>query len=88
MSDTTNYECAECGMPVTSDEYHPYAACLMFKACHNSETVKANLDAVLAQGRADMHDKVMEEWNKPPGQILRDGNGGWKHIKTRLEELK
>lgn len=38
--------CGECGMPCTSGEYHPYAACLMFKACHNSETVRANLDAV------------------------------------------
>ena len=38
--------CAECGMPVESGEYHPFAACLMFKACHDSETVKANLWAV------------------------------------------
>jgi hypothetical protein len=35
-------------MPCTPDEYHPYAACLMFKACHNSETVRANLEAVRA----------------------------------------
>jgi hypothetical protein len=27
-------------------EYHPYAACLMFKQCLNSETVRANLQAV------------------------------------------
>jgi hypothetical protein len=38
--------CAECGMPCTPTEYHPFAACLMFKACHNSETVKANLGAI------------------------------------------
>ena len=40
--------CGTCGMPCTSGEYHPYAACLMFKACHNSETVRANLEAVRA----------------------------------------
>jgi hypothetical protein len=35
--------CTQCGMPCDAGEYHPYAACLMFKACHNSETVRANL---------------------------------------------
>ncbi len=44
--------CGDCGMPCTPREYHPYAACLMFKACHNSETVRANLDAVRAQAPA------------------------------------
>lgn len=38
--------CGTCGMPCTPGEYHPYAACLMFKACHNSEVVRANLEAV------------------------------------------
>lgn len=28
--------CAECGMPCKADEYHPYAACLMFKQYHDS----------------------------------------------------
>ena len=38
--------CGECSMLCDPKEYHPYAACLMFKACHNSETVRANLEAV------------------------------------------
>lgn len=38
--------CSTCGMPCTPGEYHPYAACLMFKACLDSETVRANLEAV------------------------------------------
>lgn len=42
--------CAECGMLVRGDDYHPYAACLMFKGCHDSETVQANLEAVQAHG--------------------------------------
>jgi hypothetical protein len=38
--------CAECGMLCEVREYHPFAACLMYKACHNSATVRANLEAV------------------------------------------
>lgn len=36
-------------MPCTPGEYHPYAACLMFRACGDSTVVRANLDAVRAQ---------------------------------------
>lgn len=44
--------CAECGMTMEKPgEYHPYAACLMFKACHSSTTVRANLSAVVEYGR-------------------------------------
>lgn len=43
--------CAECGMPVFPGEYHPYAACLMFRACKDSEIVASNLEAVLEHGR-------------------------------------
>jgi hypothetical protein len=43
-------ECKECGMLVDVNEYHPYAACLMFKACHDNSIVQANLDAVRAYG--------------------------------------
>lgn len=39
--------CRECQMPGEPGAYHPYAACLMFKQCRNSETVHANLQAVL-----------------------------------------
>lgn len=42
--------CYTCGMMVSTDDYHPYAACLMFQSCHCSETVQANLDAVQAHG--------------------------------------
>ena len=31
-------------------EYHPYAACLMFKGCRDSEKVRANLAGVIAHG--------------------------------------
>ena len=38
--------CGECEMPVEPNEYHPYGGCLMFKACHDSATVRANLWAI------------------------------------------
>lgn len=33
-------------MTVNTGEYHPYAACLMYKGCYDSDTVRANLKAV------------------------------------------
>lgn len=33
-------------------DYHPYAACLMFRAARDGNTVQANLDAVVAYGRS------------------------------------
>jgi len=35
--------CHECGMVCHPNEYHPYAACLMFRGCHDADTVRANL---------------------------------------------
>ena len=56
--------CIECGMMCEAVEYHPYAACLMFKQCLNSETVRANLQAVrddtYAQGRVAGLAKAVE----------------------------
>jgi hypothetical protein len=51
--------CQECGMPVANGEYHPYAACLMFKACGNSESVKANLEKQLRAKANKVDDLVM-----------------------------
>lgn len=41
--------CTECGMVVTLGEYHPYAACLMYKGCKNEKTVRENLQAITTQ---------------------------------------
>ena len=38
--------CAECGMIVDANEYHPYAACLMFKSCKDSDVVRSNLESM------------------------------------------
>ncbi len=40
------HECTECGMTVNKSEYHPYAACLMFKSSKSSRTVRSSLRAV------------------------------------------
>ncbi|MFW6145432.1 MAG: YopX family protein [bacterium] len=32
--------CQECGMPIGANEYHPYAACLMFKGCQSRKKYK------------------------------------------------
>lgn len=52
--------CAECGMCIAPMEYHPYAACLMFKGCHDAITVRANRDALVAHG----YQMACEEGNK------------------------
>ena len=62
--------CAECGMPCREDEYHPYAACLMFKACNNSDTVRGNLQDVLDAGRRTTPDR--EAW-QPIETAPKDG---------------
>lgn len=59
MADVELLPCGECGMPCRAGEYHPFAACLMFKACHNSETVRANLAPLQAENerlRAEVED--------------------------------
>lgn len=38
-------------MSCNADEYHPYAACLMYKACKNATLVRANLQGVIDRGR-------------------------------------
>ena len=43
--------CTQCGMVCEPNEYHPYAACMMYRDCHDSETVRANLNAVVEHGR-------------------------------------
>lgn len=68
--------CGDCGMPVAAGEYHPFAACLMFKACGNSDTVRANLAAVRLDATAEFAKTMSElESASQPG-------GGWQPIET------
>lgn len=44
--------CGLCGMETkTPDEYHPYAACMMFLQTRDVDTVRDNLWAVVDYGR-------------------------------------
>lgn len=38
--------CKTCGMGLIPNEYHPPAACLMFKGCRNSEIVREEIRAM------------------------------------------
>lgn len=60
--------CAECGMQCDPGEYHPFAACLMFKQCRDSETVRANLEAVVHHGFQTESLAVQE----PVGEVVVD----------------
>jgi hypothetical protein len=53
------------------------------------ESIEADLAYLAWQAsRADLHAKIMEEWNKPLGEILKDNNGNFVHISDRLRALK
>lgn len=51
-------DCADCGMIVGANEYHPYAACLMFKSCKDGSVVRANLAAVKAVALREVEPKM------------------------------
>ena len=68
---SSDKKCNECGMPVKDGAFHPYAACLMFKACSNTDTVTKNLEAVLTHGYSigfgegiDLYKKQRSEQDK------------------------
>lgn len=79
------FQCAECSMLCIPGEYHPYAACLMYKACHNSATVRANLSALRAQAPAQPGKPVAwrREWEGDDSDL-----GMWIYhdVKEELEE--
>lgn len=58
---TTCSACAECGMQVRAGEYHPYAACLMFKGCGKAHTVRENLAYVRED--SELMDYLATSWN-------------------------
>lgn len=51
MTDKNSAICQQCGMIVSPcHAYHPYAACMMFKASHSGKEVTANLQDVVEYG--------------------------------------
>lgn len=43
--------CPICGMTVELGEYHPHAACLMYRGCHDAYQVRLTLRELTAQWR-------------------------------------
>lgn len=43
---TNNTKCKECGMTI-QDEYHPFAACLMYRQTRDADVVRVNLASVI-----------------------------------------
>lgn len=64
--------CAECGMVLDSpDEYHPYAACLMYKQTRDRNVVIENLKKVIEDGIK--HEDWLEILGaKPLGIVVAD----------------
>ena len=50
--------CQECRMVVEAGEYHPYAACLMFKECSDGGEVMENLEAVMRKGAEKASNRI------------------------------
>jgi len=91
--------CQECTMMVKPSEYHPYAACLMFKACHDSDTVRKNLDAVLntrpitpLQAAEKAFIEAYRKWHNAEGAARMDAalvmGGAWNHLQQLEGESK
>lgn len=58
--------CAKCGMVlIDPQEYHPFAACLMYKQCKDELTVRDNLAAVVDHG----HKIGVEHGKQGSGEI-------------------
>ncbi|MEZ7198155.1 hypothetical protein [Pseudodesulfovibrio karagichevae] len=96
MDETTR--CQECGMPVKAGEFHPYAACLMFKACHNSTDVRGNLAALYQHGYTDGHCAGRTEWKGKCEEMraslrdlydaMADGDPAWVESDPRAAKAR
>lgn len=53
-----NDHCAACGMAIEAPAYHPYLACVAFKALQDGNKVQANLRAVVEYGMKAAEAKV------------------------------
>ncbi len=90
MSDNTI--CTQCGMHTQPKEYHPYAACLMFLACHDSRVVRANLRDVVAYNDKRLRDGVRAladqlDTEPPDNTLIHDDVGTVADVVKRLRDL-
>lgn len=71
-------ECNECGMGTFPAEYHPWAACELFKAHHNGTHARAILYTVIEFGCA-----LVAPNPQPPIELVMDTiDTRWRPIRT------
>lgn len=70
-------------MPVRRGEYHPYAACLMYRACANPVTVRTNLDSVRETAVMEAEERVKDSIGGFPLILLGKTRGGRAVIAIR-----
>ena len=46
-------DCHQCGMVCQPNEYHPYAACILYGAIHDGDAARANLNAIAQHARQE-----------------------------------
>jgi hypothetical protein len=51
MSISDENRCHDCGMYVQPGDYHPYAACVMYRQCRQGEKVESWLAQIIQHGR-------------------------------------
>lgn len=75
--------CAECHMLVAAGEYHPYAACVLYKQLRQADKVKSCLNSIIEYARsADLsRAAVTEDPTQGPEQLA----GQWE---TRAKQLQ
>ena len=57
--------CHQCGMVCQPNEYHPYAACILYGAIHDGDAARANLNAIAQHARQEALREVValhQEW--------------------------
>lgn len=69
-------------MAVAQNEYHPFGACLMFKACNDSDIVRANLAAICEWALLNLKTPLPNNLEIDGFQCLRCGGvyNGTGHI--------
>ena len=63
-------------MPVAANEYHPYIACLAFKASKSSTVVRENLSAAIREARVEGARRMRDA---AEGVVFDDGWCGCRH---------
>lgn len=89
-AETDLLHCAECGMPCEPGEYHPFAACLMFKASRNSTVVRANLRSVQRHATAarDAEIKALRAGSDFLGSVIATHAADTREYQKRISQTE